>query len=539
MLLARNSKLLFDMGILEYSSVPHASRDNLGFFFSDAAARCPERIAIVDLWGDRERRSSYAELETRTDRAASLLQSMGAVAGERIALLVGNRCEYIEAFFGAMRAGLVVVPLNAGQSEANIEFMIRDSGATGIIVDPGACPAGLAVAERVALRYRVILDQAPPAGWAAYESAHRGAGARYTSATSPDGIAFQPYTAGSTGQPKGARLTHAGMLWSVRSTQEHWPTREDEVGLVAVPLFHKNAMRGTIKPSLYAGAKAVLLPRFEPRAFLGALAQQRATFCGGVPAIFSIILQHADLIRALDFSALELISIGSAVVPNELVRRLEALFPSAKVKESYGLTEGGGPLRAPLDGRPVPHGSSGVPAPGYEVKLVAADGAADAGEGELWTRSPCVSAGYHNRPDLTRERIVDGWLRTGDIFRRDAEGFYFFRGRVDDMFSCGGENIYPREVENLLLTHPEVVDACVVPIPHAIKGLAPAAMVVLRPHSLVSTEELTRFALANGPAYAHPRRIRVVEAIPLTSAGKPDKRQVRRILVPETITARE
>ena len=511
--------------------MPHASRDNLGFFFSEAAARFPERLAIVDLWGDRERQLSYAELETRTDRAASLLQSMGAVAGERIALLVGNRCEYIEAFFGAMRAGLVVVPLNAGQSEANIEFMIRDSGASGIIVDPGACPAGLAVAERVALRYRVILDPAPPAGWVAYESAHRGAAARYTSATSPDGIAFQPYTAGSTGQPKGARLTHAGMLWSIRSTQEHWPTREDEVGLVAVPLFHKNAMRGTIKPSLYAGAKAVLLPRFEPRAFLGALAQQRATFCGGVPAIFSLILPHTDLVRALDFSALELISIGSAVVPNQLVRRLEALFPSAKVKESYGLTEGGGPLRAPLDGRPVPHGSSGVPAPGYEVKLVAADGAADAGEGELWTRSPCVSAGYHNRPDLTRERIVEGWLRTGDIFRRDAKGFYFFRGRVDDMFSCGGENIYPREVENLLLTHPEVVDACVVPIPHAIKGLAPAAMVVLRPHSRVSTEELTRFALANGPAYAHPRRISVAEAIPLTSAGKPDKRRVRSMLV--------
>ncbi|HKQ27546.1 MAG TPA: class I adenylate-forming enzyme family protein [Burkholderiales bacterium] len=498
--------------------MPHARLDNLGFFFSATARRFADRMALVDLWGNTERRYTYGELDRRTDAAAALLQSLGARPGERIALLVGNRCEYIEAFFGAMRAGLVVVPLNVGQAEANIEFMVRDSGSTGMILDPGACPAGLDIAERVGLRHRVIMDQPPRPGWVAYQPA---TGALYDAAVSPDGIAFQPYTAGSTGKPKGARLTHAGMLWSIESTQEHWPTDEAEIGLVAVPLFHKNAMRGTIKPNFYAGAKVVLMPRFEPRAFLTTLARERATFCGGVPAIFTLTLPHADLIRSLDFSALKLISIGSAVVPDELVERLEALFPSAKVKESYGLTEGGGPLRAPLDGRAVPRGSSGVAAPGYEVKLV---------EGELLTRSPCVTAGYHNRPDLTRERIVDGWLRTGDLFRVDDEGFYYFRGRVDDMFSCGGENIYPREVESLLLTHPDVIDVCVVPIPHDVKGLAPAAMVVLRPQARVSTEDLTRFTLANGPAYAHPRRIHVVDEIPLTAAGKPDKARVRSAL---------
>lgn len=512
---------------MENSIVLDARQDNLGYFFADTANRMCERIALVDLWGDRERRLTYAELDMRTQSVGALLHEMGAVAGERIALLVGNRSEYVEAFFGAMRAGLVVVPLNVRQTEANIEYMVRDSGCTGMIADPTACPAGPALADRLGIRHRVLLDQPPPAGWVAYESAMRLPRNNFEAALSADGIAFQPYTAGSTGKPKGARLTHEGMLWSIRNTQELWPTGVDEVGLVAVPLFHKNAMRGTIKPNLFAGAKSVLLPRFEARNFLTTLARERATYCGGVPAIFSMILPHADLIRKLDFSALKLIVIGSAVVPDELVRHIEGLFPSAKVKESYGLTEAGGPLREPLDGRRVPRGSSGVASPGYAVKLVGPGGRENVEQGELWTRNPCVTDGYHNRPDLTAERIVEGWLRTGDIFRVDSDGFFFFRGRVDDMFSCGGENIYPREVESLLLNHPQVIDACVMPVRHDIKGFVPAAMVVLKPQATVSIDELKAFTLANGPAYAHPRRIQAVDAIPLTPAGKPDRQIIQ------------
>lgn len=510
--------------------MPDPLQDNLGFFFSGTAARVPDRVAIVDLWGERRRTYTYAELDRRTSAVGALLQALGAQPGERIAILVGNRNEYVEAFFGVMRAGLVAVPLNVRQVESNLEYMLRDSGAVGVILDPEACPAGAALTERLGLRYRIILDGVPQPGWLAYEDAMRTGASALVPAISPDGIGFQPYTAGSTGRPKGARLTHAGMLWSIQTTEARWPTSPDEVGLVTVPLFHKNAMRGTIKPNLFAGAKAVLMPRYEPRAFLEALAAERATFVGGVPAIFSMILQHEDLIRTLDFSALGLFSIGSAVVPPELVRNLERLFPGVKIKESYGLTEAGGPLRAPTDGRHTPAGSAGVIGDGYEVKLVSADGRHDADEGELWTRSPCVTEGYHNRPDLTRERIIDGWLRTGDLFRRDGDGFFFFLGRADDMFSCGGENIYPREVESLLLGHPEVTDACVVPIPHEVKGFVPAAMVVVRPGATLTADDLKGYALANGPAYAHPRRVMIVAEIPLSAAGKPDKNRIRAAL---------
>jgi acyl-CoA synthetase (AMP-forming)/AMP-acid ligase II len=320
------------------------------------------------------------------------------------------------------------------------------------------------------------------------------------------------------------------MLWSIRETQRHWPINVSEVGLVAVPLFHKNAMRGAIKPALYAGAKVVIMPHFEPRNFLQAAARYQVTFTGGVPAIFAMLLQHRDLIEELDLSKLNTFAIGSAVVPQELIGTLERAFLGVKVKESYGLTEGGGPLREPVSGRKVPRGSCGVVTEGYEVKLVAPDGSEGVSEGEMWTRSPTVSRGYHNLPQLTRERIVDGWLRTGDVFRVDADGFFYFMGRVDDMFSCGGENIYPKEVENLLFAHPAVRDVCVVPIPHAVKGLVPAAAVALHPRLRATTEELKAFCLERGPAYSHPRRIIIVDDLPLSGAGKPDRTAIQQRL---------
>ncbi len=500
---------------------------NLGYFLHPAARVHARKTAVFDLWGGIERTHTYSELDQRMDRAAALLTALGLRAGDRLALLVGNRGEYLEIFFGAMRAGIVPVPLNHKQTSDMLAFMIKDAGCVGAVVDPSTLPSGVGIVENCALAIRVALDQTPP-GWVGYEAA---APSSYTPSISPDGIAFQPYTAGSTGRPKGVRLTHAGMLWNIRSSQELWPVAESEIGLVAVPLFHKNAMRGTIKPALYAGATVVLMPKFEPRMFLEAAARYRATFAGGVPAIFSMLLDQQELLATLELSSLTLFSIGSAVVPAELIDALETTFPSVKVKESYGLTEAGGPLRDPLPKRPVPRGSCGVPAPGHEVKLVGSDGREGVSEGELWTRNPCVTAGYHNLPEVTREKIVGGWLRTGDIFCVDADGFYYFLGRVDDMFSCGGENIYPKEVENVLLAHPAVRQACVVPLPHQLKGFVPGAAITLNGCRSVTSEEIKRFCLERGPTFAHPRRIVILDELPLSGAGKPDRRAVQQKLI--------
>jgi long-chain acyl-CoA synthetase len=315
------------------------------------------------------------------------------------------------------------------------------------------------------------------------------------------------------------------MLCYVAYNQRYWPCSESDRGLVALPLFHKNALRGTVKPMLYAGGSFVLMPAYEPRAYLDALAKYRCTYSRGVAAVFTMFLEHRDYLRTLDLSALRELTIGSAVVTPELMEAVERALPNVKVSESYGLTEGGSPLRAPIDGRAVPRGSPGIPAPEIELRLVDAEGN-DAEEGELWIRSPYVCRGYYNEPEITRAKLTDGWLHTGDIFCKDKDGFFYFRSRVDDMFSCGGENIYPKEVENLLFGHPEVVNAVVAPVPHPVKGLVPAAMVIARAGAKVTADDLKAYCLSKGAAYSHPRFIDIVPALPLNGAGKIDRRAV-------------
>jgi long-chain acyl-CoA synthetase len=322
-------------------------------------------------------------------------------------------------------------------------------------------------------------------------------------------------------------MTHHGMLWYVAYNQHYWPSAESERGLVALPLFHKNALRGTVKPMLYAGGSFVLMPAYEPRSYLEALAKYKCTYSRGVAAVFTMFLQHRDVLDKLDLSSLRGMSIGSAVVTPELLDAVERALPHIKVSESYGLTEGGSPFRAPIDGRPVPRGSVGVQGPEIEVKLIDAHGNEATDEGEVVIRCPYVCRGYYNEPEITRRKLSDGWLRTGDVFYRDKDGFFYFRSRVDDMFSCGGENVYPKEVENLLFMHPDVVNAVVAPVPHPIKGFVPAAMVVLRAGSAITAAQLKAYCLDKGPAFSHPRHIYFVGAMPFNGAGKIDRNAVQ------------
>ncbi|MEM8877406.1 MAG: class I adenylate-forming enzyme family protein [Pseudomonadota bacterium] len=505
-------------------SDPH--KDNLGYWTSGWPSREPDRIAIIDLHGGIERTITYGALDARLDRVAHALHVAGLKPGDRMILSCGNRVEFIEAMFGAMRAGVVPVPINTRQGPDVLAHVMKDSAPRGVIAEPDANAAILALAgsqSNLALRLTI---GGTAAGFEDYEGtlASVDAAPFEPPELGSEALCFLSYTSGSTGLPKGVPLTHAGQCWWLNTYLTTWPPGEDLRNLVAVPLYHKNAMAGAVKPRLASGGSLVLMPEFSARPFLQAIANYCVTHISGVPTVFTLLLEERDLLASLDLSSLQLAVVGSAPVHEELEQAMADKL-GVPVLQSYGLTEGGPVmLGPPPDGRPVPRGSAGAAWPVGEVKLVSVEGKESDAEGELWVRNPGVAPGYYNLPEVNAERYRDGWLRTGDLFRKDTEGFFYFQGRVDDMFNCGGENVYPREVENLLLSHPDVVDACVVALPHATKGEAPAALVVLRAGANADEDELKAHSINNGPAYAHPRRIAIQrEPLPLTGARKVDR----------------
>ena len=489
---------------------PRGYAGNLGAPF--AAHAGATRPALVDLTDPaRPRTIGYNELDALCNAVARGLTRAGLAPGDRIGILALNRVEFVATLLGAMRAGVVPVPVNIKLAPDSAHYILRDAGAKRVFLDSAyakLCPPELpTVAYGDA--FNAFVDPGP---FDAFEPA-------------PDSIAIQPYTSGSTGRPKGVLLTHYGQNWSRRILAHTRGTTPADVILVAAPLYHKNALNA-IKQGLTGGAQLVLLPQFNIERYIEAIDRYRATVISGVPTMMSMVLTRKDLLATIDTSSVRTIMMGSAPSSAQLLRELKTTFPNAQALVVYGVTEGGPvPLGPHPEGRPRPAGSIGYPYPGTEAKLV---GGPSPDEGELVLRNPGVLLAYHNLPAETAKKLRDGWYYTSDICRRDAEGFYYFVGRNDDMFVCGGENIFPIEVESLLERHPAVHQAHVMPFDHDLKGQVPYAFVVLRKDQHATEDEIKQFALANGPAYQHPRRVFFLQQMPLAGTNKIDQQQLRR-----------
>ena len=497
---------------------PRGYPGNLGLLFAEHAQE--ERTAMLDLRDAHQPRAlTYRALDAACDAVARGLVREGLGPGDRIGILSLNRVEFVATLLGAMRAGVVPVPINVKFPAQTVTYILTDAGARLAFTESGAAslvPSGIGAVGFDDGGFEQFLDFGP---FEAFEPA-------------PDSIAVQPYTSGSTGRPKGVLLTHFGQNWSRRALAHTRGTTASDVILVAAPLYHKNALNA-IKQGLTAGAMLPLLPQFSVARYIDSIGRYRCTVISGVPTMISMVLASKELLARTDTRSVRTVMMGSAPSSPQLLAEVRRHFPNAEALVVYGVTEGGPvPLGPHPDGKPRPPGSLGVPYAGTGAKLV---GGSEPDRGELAVSNPGVLLAYHNRPEETAKRIRVGWYHTGDICRRDSEGFYYFVGRTDDMFVCGGENIYPIEVETLLEHHPLVHQALVMPFEHALKGYVPYAFVVPCTGAQLTEADIRGFALANGPAYMHPRRAFFLERFPLTGTNKVDRERLRTWVVEDRL----
>lgn len=472
----------------------------------------PAHQAFIDLREPAAPRVwTSRELDEGMNAVARGLLARGLGRGDRIAILSANRAEFLLAYGGLMRAGMVPVPINHRLAAETITFILADCGAR----------AALADAER-----RVLI----PPGLPVY---------RIDEADGPDGFGcltqpgpFDPvrpaagelakilYTSGSTGRPKGVPLDHQGQLWALRHFVTAAAEGLAERTVIVAPAYHKNGLFFSMV-ALANGFTIVSLPRFESRSYLEAVARYRCTLLTGIPTMFALVARETDLLERLDLSSVRTLTIGSAPLTDALIDRVQAIFPNATITNGYGTTEAGPSVFGPHPaGLPRPPLSLGHPLADIEWRL--SDGET-ADQGVLELKTPALMAGYLNLPEVTAEKIRDGWYVTGDVMRRDADGFFYFVSRADDMFVCGGENVYPGEVEKLLERCPGVAQAAVVPVPDEIKGQIPVAFVVLVAGAGVTAEMVRSWTLENGPAFSHPRFVLLRDRLPVAGTHKIDR----------------
>ncbi|MFN7751270.1 MAG: class I adenylate-forming enzyme family protein [Pseudomonadota bacterium] len=556
---------------------------NLGALVDPAllAPGAPARIALIDTSAQPAREWTYPAFDALCSAVARGLErvapALGLARGDRIAILAANSAEFLATACGIMRAGFVCVPVNYKFPQATIDYIAADCGAKLLFCDraraaqaPTSLPQvrldttddGHDAATAAARAVQAWL--ATGAAGATLATGTTGAtgstGATVATVANPPSAAPAPtagqpmpfdafidpgahtpvtphnsgdprepaiflYTSGSTGRPKGVVLSHASHLWVTERRTQGQSLSQHRV-LVAAPLYHMNGL-AMAQLSLRAGSTLVLMPQFDARAYIDAIERYRCTWLTAVPPMLAMMLQEQEAMARADFSSVRIVRMGSAPVSDALLERIHAAIPQATLTNGYGTTECAMVIYGPHPrGLPQPAMSVGYPNPAVQLRLVDGENV-DAEEGVLQVKTPAVMNGYHGQPEATRRVFTeDGYYITGDIFRRDADGFHTFVGRADDMFVCGGENIYPGQVEKVLEQHPAVEQACCIPVPDDIKGTKPVAFVIPKAGAQVDEDTLKRHALALAPAYMHPRRVWIVEAFPLAGTNKIDRKAV-------------
>ncbi len=492
------------------------------------ARQHPARAALVH----EARTTSYAELDRRASRVANALLASGVRPGERVCVLDKGHDAFFEVLFGIAKAGAVFTPVNWRLAPPELAYVIRDAGAPLLLAGAEFADAVSSVEGELGKVRTILRFGRGPERWPAYESWRDAA-----SDTDPrrDGAehetAWQLYTSGTTGHPKGAELTHRNLFATLEAGLQGFGGLSDGgVGLICMPLYHIGGA-GYALCLFHAGMTLVVQRQFDPAETLRLLGEARVNHAFLVPAMLNFLLQHPDCART-DFSQLRAILYGASPIPEDLLRQAIARFGCDFV-QAYGLTETTGAVvllsAEEHRARGARLRSCGKPTFGTELRVVDAEGR-ECGPrevGEILVRGASVMKGYWNRPDATRSAIRDGWFHTGDAGYFDEEGFLTIHDRVKDMIVSGGENIYPAEVEGVLFAHPAVADAAVIGVPDPRWGEAVKGVVVLHPGATASAEEILGFCRGRIAGYKIPKSIDFVDALPRNPTGKILRRELR------------
>jgi len=516
---------------------------NLASLLEDTTASYPERTAIVL----GETRLSYAQVNGAANQVANLLVSSGIRPGDKVALSCPNLPYFSIVYFGILKAGATVIPLNVLLKSREVAYHLQDSDAKAYFAFQGTpdlpigqeAYAGFQEVDGCESFFVITADPAAPSPLEGATTLGQGIAQQPptfdTVATDEDDTAVILYTSGTTGQPKGAELRHRNMRDNALVGKDLFgaDSEKPDTYLGVLPLFHAFGQTVCQNGCFGFGGTLVLLPRFEAQAALGLMLKEKVTFFAGVPTMYWGLLGALD--DSVDVSTLarnlRIAVAGGSALPVEVHHEVEKRF-GVTIMEGYGLSETSPVASFSKYGEPARPGSIGVPLPGVEMKLLA-PGSWDELEwtpeaiGEIAIKGHNVMKGYYKRPEATAEVISeDGWFRSGDLARRDEDGWYYIVDRAKEMIIRGGFNVYPREIEEVLLTHPAVSLAAVIGVPHDTHGEEIKAYVILKPGATATPEEIVAWSKDTMAAYKYPRIVQVVDSLPMTATGKILKREL-------------
>lgn len=508
---------------------------NLSELLETSAATYANRTAVV--LGDT--RLTYAQVNAAANRVANLLVSQQIRPGDKVALCCPNLPYFSIIYFGILKAGATVVPLNILLKSREVAYHLNDSDAKAVFAFEGTdelpigatAREGFAAVDSCESFFLIDADPTTAMSWAAAQSP-----IFETVDADDDDTAVILYTSGTTGQPKGAELRHRNMRDNAvvgGKLFEADPEHPDTL-LCALPLFHSYGQTCIQNNAFAFGGTVVMLPRFDAKAALDVMVKEKVTCFAGVPTMYWALLNALDAAPGeYDVEALaanmRVAGAGGSALSVEIHRQFKEKF-GVTILEGYGLSETSPTASTARFGEEPRVGSIGVPLPGVEMKLMNADWTDVADDpdavGEIAIKGHNVMKGYYNRPDATAEAIHDGWFRSGDLARKDADGFFYIVDRSKDMIIRGGFNVYPREIEEVLMTHPAVSLAAVIGVPHASHGEEIKAVVIRTPGNATTEEELLAWGKEQFAAYKYPRIVEFREEMPMTSTGKILKREL-------------